>query len=111
MTPMAGVNRGLVTLYFYGQHGCEVCKEAKVHVEAFKKANLLKVMVVQIDATRNVVSMVDIDPKSTPAYALLDPIFQPVKKWEGLLTLEQLNDFVFGTFANGSLKRKRRDDD
>lgn len=100
-----------MTLYMYGQSGCEVCKEAKVHVEAFKKQNLLKCMVIYVDASRNIVSMVDIDPKSTPAYALLDPIFQPMKKHEGLLTLEQLNDFVYGSFANGSIKKKRKDDD
>lgn len=105
---MNGVSRGLKTLYMYGQSGCEVCAEAKIHVEAFKKTNLLKVMVIFVDATRNIVSMADIDPQSTPAYALLDEIFQPVKKHEGLLNLDQLNDFVFGTFADGSLKRKRK---
>jgi hypothetical protein len=51
---------------------------------------------VYVDATRNVISHVDIDPKSTPAYALLDEWAKPLRTHEGLLTLEQLNDFAEG---------------
>lgn len=104
----SGVSRGIPTLYLYTQKGCDVCAEAKGIVETFKKANLMKVMVVNVDATRNIVSMADIDPKMTPAYALLDEIFQPVKKWEGLLPLEKLNDFVFGKFADDSIKKRKK---
>lgn len=107
MNSNTGTNRGLKTLLFYGQRDCEVCAEAKPHLEAFKRANLLKIFVIQVDATRNVISHVDIDPKSTPAYALIDEIFQPLKLHEGLLDADQLEKFAFGDFANDSLKKKR----
>lgn len=97
---------GIKTLYFYSQFGCDVCAEAKPHVEAFKKDNLLRVFVIHVDASRNIVSMADIDPKSTPAYALLDESFQPVKTHEGLLTRAQIDEFVYGKLGK-QVKAKR----
>lgn len=97
---------GLKTLNVYVQQGCTVCGEAKVIVEEFKRQNLFKLFVVYVDATRNIISLADIDPKSTPAFALIDETMTPLKKFEGLLTLKQLNEFVFGNFGTSIKKRK-----
>lgn len=97
---------GLKTLNVYIMQGCEVCSEAKPIVEEFKRQNLFKIFVVYVDATRNIISLADIDPKSTPAFALVDETLTPLKKHEGLLTLEKLNEFVFGDFGTPIKRRK-----
>lgn len=96
----------LKTLNVYVMQGCDVCAEAKPIVEEFKRQNLFKVLTVYVDATRNIISVAQVEPKSTPAFALLDEHQQPLKVHEGLLTLEQLNSFVFGDFGS-PVKRKR----
>lgn len=97
---------GLKTLYVYTMQGCEVCAEAKPIVEEFKRQHLFKVLVVYVDATRSIISLADIDPKTTPSFAVVDETQTPLKKHEGLLTLEQLNAFVFGDFGT-TIKKKR----
>lgn len=98
---------GLKTLYCYVMQGCDVCAEAKPIVEDFKRQHLFKLLVVYVDATRSIISLADIDPKSTPSFALVDETQTPLKKHEGLLTLEQLNAFVFGDFGTPIKRRKR----
>lgn len=97
---------GLKFLYVYTMQGCEVCAEAKPIVEEFKRQNPLKLFVVYVDATRSILSLNDVNPHSTPAYALVDEKQVPLKKFEGLMTLQQLHDFVYGDFG-APTKRKR----
>ena len=97
---------GLKLLLVYTMRDCPVCADAKLIVEDFKRQNLFKVLVTYVNATHNIVSLADINPRSTPAFALVDDAQQPLKKHEGLLTLEQLTDFVYGDFGT-PVKRRR----
>lgn len=102
----------LNSLYVYVQSGCGVCQQAKPIVEQFKRENLAKVLVIYIDASRDIISLSDFDPRTTPAYALFDWKHTLLKKHEGgLLTLEQLREFVFGDFETKKSKRKRAAED
>lgn len=96
----------LKILNFYTQRGCEVCEMMRPIVDDFKRQHLFGLLVVNVDASRAIVSNVDIDPKTTPAFVLVDDGI-PVKKHEGAVNLEELTAFVFGEFGT-SIKRKRK---
>ena len=100
---------GANTLFIYTQHGCSVCAEATIEAEKFKKAHLFKVLVVYVNASRNIVSIHEANPRSTPAYALTNSKHEPLKTHEGLLSEDQLAEFVFGNFGTPSKKRRGRE--
>jgi len=91
-------------LYVFTARECDACTEAKPIVEEFKRKNLFKVMVVIVDATHRVIALADIDPQATPTFALVDDRHEVLKKHVGVLSLDQLQDFVFGNFG---VKRKK----
>lgn len=81
-------------------HGCEACEAAKPELEAFKRANYGKVIVVQADVTVGTISLTGIKIRATPTYELTNERHESLKKFEGGLDVEHLNKFVFGKLGD-----------
>lgn len=81
-------------LFVFEQLHCPACAEAEVHLQRWQAQHWADYMVIRLNVSLKDWEKHGYDPKSTPAYLLVDENGERLAKHEGVLEFDALENWV-----------------